>query len=281
LSAPAPVLPPNRPPIPFATFWHGPLHPIAYSCLASFPAAGLDLRVYSYAPDILLPPGIELADARSIIADETLASRYISDGKPTLAKFANLFRYRMIADTGRCWVDCDVLCLRPERFPRGPSIFGLQGDKEHHHAIGNAVLWTEDQSLLAAMTAEAEAAADLNQPWGATGPALLTKATRARGLDVLAAPKSVFYPIPWAEFYKPLLPLHRDEVERATAGSSCLHLWNELFNRSGYDRSVAPPAGSFLHDACARLGTASRFTRVYELDELTELLKPWMRAANR
>ena len=39
-----------------ATFWHGRLDPISYSCLASFARAGANLSVYSYDDKIDLPP---------------------------------------------------------------------------------------------------------------------------------------------------------------------------------------------------------------------------------
>ena len=58
----------------FATFWHGPLKPLAYSCLASFPHVGARLRVYSY-DEIALPSGVEAADARRICPDPSLLSR--------------------------------------------------------------------------------------------------------------------------------------------------------------------------------------------------------------
>jgi hypothetical protein len=64
----------------FATFWRGPLNPLAYSCLASFPYVGADLRVYSYENDLDLPAGVEQADARRICSDMSLLDRYTVSG---------------------------------------------------------------------------------------------------------------------------------------------------------------------------------------------------------
>ena len=55
-----------------ATFWHGRLDSISYSCLASFARAGADLYVYSYDDRIELPPGVHRLDARRICPDESL-----------------------------------------------------------------------------------------------------------------------------------------------------------------------------------------------------------------
>ena len=104
MTAPAGANPPE-----FATFWHGPLHAIAYSCLASFPHVGAGLRLYSYEDKIDPPPGVDLADARQICPDPSLLGRYIAAGKPSIAKFADMFRYKLIRDTGCCWVDTDML----------------------------------------------------------------------------------------------------------------------------------------------------------------------------
>ena len=84
----------------FGSFWHGPLNPFAYACLASFARAGATLSVYSYNPRLDVPPGVRLADARAIYADESLVRRFIANGKPSIATFADMFRYKMIQATG-------------------------------------------------------------------------------------------------------------------------------------------------------------------------------------
>ena len=95
----------------FASFWHGTLNPFAYACLASFAQAGASLRVFSYDPRLDLPPGVRLEDASAICPDQSLTRRFIANGKPSIATFADMFRYRMIRDRGYCWVDTDILCL--------------------------------------------------------------------------------------------------------------------------------------------------------------------------
>ena len=56
----------------------------------------MSLRVFSYDPRLELPAGVRLADARTICPDELLTHRFIANGKPSLAHFADMFRYRMI-----------------------------------------------------------------------------------------------------------------------------------------------------------------------------------------
>ena len=84
----------------FGTFWQGPLDPLTYSCVASFPHFGARLRLYGYDSAVELPTGVEWADARDISPNESLVGRYVADGQRSYAKFSNLFRYRMIRKTG-------------------------------------------------------------------------------------------------------------------------------------------------------------------------------------
>src|ERR1700722_14006504 len=91
----------------FGSFWYGPLNPFVYACLASFPQLGESVRLFTYDQNVELPPGVIRADARTICPDESLISRFIANGKPSIATFADMFRYRMMRQTGCCWIDTD------------------------------------------------------------------------------------------------------------------------------------------------------------------------------
>jgi hypothetical protein len=267
---------------PFATFWQGPLDAIAYGCMASFAHFGVGLCVYSYEDRRDAPRGVEWADARRICPDESLRRRYIVDGKPSIAAFADMFRYRMIRQTGRCWVDSDILCLREPDFAREPIVFGRQSEVRGESVINNAVLKLPPADpTLNELIEKAERAVDVDQTWGAIGPFLLTEIATRNGVDRLAREFHHFYPIDPDSFWKLFLPAYRDEVAEAARGATFLHLWGELIARSGYDRSACPPAGSFLADAFRRLGVIDRFARVYTADEVEALTARWIAAAGR
>jgi len=263
----------------FATFWHGPLNPIAYGCLASFPQVGARLRLFSYDAALRPPPGVDLADARQICPDETLLARYRVAGKPSLAMFADMFRYKLIRDTGCCWVDTDLICLGPPPDLAGePIVFGRQAEARGKALINNAVLkLPADHPLLGALIRRAEAAVDVDQSWGAIGPFLLTDLAEQCGVDSLARSDAEFYPIDADHFWQPLLPAYRGAVAKAAKAAAFLHLWSEMFERSGYDKEAAPPAGSFLHALFEKFGTLDRFARVYDEGELADLLEDWIK----
>jgi hypothetical protein len=257
----------------FGSFWHGALNPFAYACLASFPEAGASLRVFSYDPGLDLPPGVRLADARAICPDETLTRRFIANGKPSVATFADMFRYRMIQETGLCWVDTDMLCLNKPAFDKDGFIFCRQADAVGTSLVNNAVLGLpRSHPALAELVATAEAAVDVDQRWGAIGPFLLTPVLAKYGLDGHALDSHVCYPIEPEQFWKLFLPGYRDWVASTARGASFVHLWSEAIVWSRYDFWTCPPAASYLHEAFARVGALQRFRRVATEDEVLRLM---------
>lgn len=258
--------------IEFGTFWQGSLDPLTYTCIASFPYYNANLTVYSYDLGIKVPPGVHVADARLIIPDETWQSRYLVNGRPSFARFANLFRYEMIRLTGVCWVDTDIMCLKTPELPADGVIFGRQDDWSKH-AFNVAVLrFPSDHPVLARLIQEAGQAIDVDAQWGTLGPMLLTRLVRECGIEYLSASRKEFYPIPPGKFWKMLLPGYCERVCSKTCDSTFVHLWNQMFKWSGYDHSIAPPSGSFLYQQCLKLGTLPLFKAVYEKTQLREIL---------
>ncbi|WP_246763210.1 hypothetical protein [Rhizobium sp. 007] len=266
----------------FVSFWHGPIDGLTYGCLASFPYHGARLRLYSYDDNIKVPPGIDLADAREICPDTSLTGRYIADGKVEFSKFSNLFRYVLIKQTGCCWVDCDLVCLRPPEFQHDEMVFGYQYPKENVQAINGAVLkLPREHAVLADLIQNARDVVDLDQRWGAIGPRLITTKFYEAGLSEFASAMADFYPISPAHFWKLILPEGRESVESAVRASKLLHLWHKKFELAGYNKDIAPPRESYLHRALERVGGLDRFTGIYDGDELRVQLGRWLPSARQ
>jgi hypothetical protein len=258
----------------FASFWHGgPLDPFAYGCLASFPRMGAGIRLFSYDLRLEAPPGVRLEDARSICPDESQVRRYIAAGKPSIATFADMFRYRMIRETGCCWVDTDFVCLTKPEFTSDPYVFCRQADAVSTLLVNNAVLrLPPSDPALAELMATAEKMIDVDQKWGALGPFLLTPVLEKHGLYDRALDPHVCYPIEPEQFWKPFLPSRRAEVERSLAGATLLHLWSEAIRWSAYDFTACPPPGSYLHAVFRKVGALDRFRRSCDEDEVRRLM---------
>jgi hypothetical protein len=257
----------------FASFWHGNLNPFAYACLSSFPQAGLSLRVFTYDRHLELPPGARHADARTICPDESLTHRFIANGKPSLAHFADMFRYRMMRQTGCCWIDTDMLCLSKPAFGNDGFVFCHQADAVGTSLVNNAVLRLPPTSpALAELIAEADAAIDVDQKWGAIGPFLLTPILAKFGLTQHALDPHVCYPIEPEQFWKLFLAGYRECAEDTARGASFVHLWSEAIAWSGYDFWACPPPGSYLHEAFEHVGALERFRRIATEDEVLRLM---------
>jgi hypothetical protein len=257
----------------FASFWHGTLNPFAYACLASFPAAGASLRVFSYDRRLDIPPGVRLEDARAICPDESLTRRFIANGKPSIATFADMFRYRMIRDRGYCWVDTDILCLTKPAFGGDGAVFCRQADAVGTSLVNNAVLrLPPSHPAIVELVAAAEAAIDVDQRWGAIGPFLLTPILMKYGLYDHALDSHLCYPIEPEQFWKLFLPRYRDWSREAARGATFVHLWSEAIVWTGYDFWACPPAGSYLHEAFERVGALPHFRRVAPADEVLRLM---------
>jgi hypothetical protein len=267
----------------FASFWHGrPLNPFAWACLASFAEQDANLGLYSYDLNLEAPPGVRVMDARKICPDETLVSRYLANGKPSIATFSDMFRYRMIRETGQCWVDADLVCLTTPGFANDAFIFCRQSDAVSTLLVNNAVLkLPRSDAALAELVATAEAAADVDGQWGALGPFLLTPVLEKHGLYDRAFDPHVCYPIEPEQFWKPFLPSFRDEVGRAVAGATLLHLWGEAIRWSGYDFTTCPPVGSFLWERFRKVGALGRFARTSDEDEVRRLMGKEIAAGER
>lgn len=265
----------------FATFWHGPFNPSAYSCLASFAAVGASLRLYAYDFAFEAPGGVEVADARAILPDESLLNRYRSGGKPSLATFSDRFRYDMIRQTGCCWVDADVICLKRPDFSADSIVMGRQPEAHGKALVNNAIMkLPAGHPVLLEMLARAEAAVDIDASWGAIGPFLLTDIVDSHGAYGATRDPADFYPIGPDQFWQMLVPSCRASVSAAVRNATFVHLWSELFRRSGYDMWACPPVGSFLYETFRRLGTLDRFRRVYGEREIIDLLGGWMRSSS-
>jgi hypothetical protein len=263
--------------VAFATFWHGPLNAMAYSCLASFPALGADLRLYAYETKIDTPEGVEVVDARSICPDISLLHRYTVAGRPSLATFSDRFRYSLIQQTGCCWVDADIICLKNVDFDREPIVWGRQPEAHGKALINNAVMKLPgDHPVLSEMLAKSKAAIDVDLSWGAIGPFLLTEVAERHGVYGSARDPSEFYPVGPDLFWQLLLPKYRDSVACDARNATFLHLWSELLRRCEYDMSIAPPVGSFLYEIFQRVGTLDRFARVYSEGDVANLLVDWV-----
>jgi hypothetical protein len=201
---------------PLHSFWLGPrLGALHVACLKSMRAVGhqVTLHVYDAPGDRPedVPDGVTVADAAKVLP-RSLAFTHPSNG---LAMFSDLFRYALLRQQPRTWVDCDVFCLKP--IPEAEYLFGwVKPGKRINTAIlhlppaspllddmwragSNPAFvppwfkWRKRAKLHARRLIGRHHVSHLNDV--AIGPEAFTYFAEARGLAHLAQTKETFYPI--------------------------------------------------------------------------------------
>lgn len=241
------------------TFWSGaPLTALDRACVRSFIEAGYDVTLYSYEPIGNLPDGLKTADA-SVIIDQSLIGRVLYNGKPDLAHFSDLFRYEMIRQTGKTWVDMDLVHLGSAPFPAYENILV----REAHGPLNGAILSIHDPELLTIVQQEVETKLDRDLKWGETGPSLLRECVKKSPQDIDVYESRYFYPLHHDEIWRVVLPEQYDHCVELCTGAVTIHLFNNILCRMGYWKDVGPPEGSFLHSAFAKAGVLDEFSQFY------------------
>lgn len=258
----------------FATFWAGgALSPMERACLSSFIRHGKAVTLYSFEPIGGLPDGVITADAGAICSSELLHA-YRVNGRPSVSHFADHFRFALFERTGATWIDSDVVLVDPlAPWPTSTPLLAL----EEPGGVCNAVLSIpRDDPHLARLVTDTRAMAGHDIAFGATGRTILTSTFGPAYIASQAAPSSRYFPIHYNEFYKFLLPEHRDEAETLCRNAVTLHLWNNILVNAGYWKSIAPPEGSYLAELFARCGADAAFTDRYPADVMRKMVDNYL-----
>lgn len=227
----------------FSTFWHGDrLSSTEWACLSSFTRRGYKVNLYSYTDLGNVPMGITARKAEDIVSREYL-DKFVVQGKPSIAHFSDYFRLKLFERESTVWIDNDVILLKDFIWDENKRFFA----KESANSICNAILYfPRNDPILPAMITNVESMLGRPIEYGETGKDLIFKHIGFRNVLKEAQATSLYYPIHYDEFWKPLLPEFFDECEQACSQAITVHLWNNLYEKTGLWKEIAPPEGSFL-----------------------------------
>lgn len=228
-------------------WWGGPLSPYEWLCLKSFIDRGHDFDLYSFDPHIAVPAQVRVRDAAEIASGAEFFVYERGFGKGSPAGFANLFRYKLLAERGGWWVDTDVVCLSAA-IPDYPQFVARQDDE----VINNAVLRFERRHPVMLRCIELAVEKGRSVRWGDTGPRLLTQVMRELGETQSIFDPSVCYPVDHLHALDVLRPARLARVTARLDGSLLLHLWNQMLTHAGVRKTLLPPRGSLLRDLVER-----------------------------
>lgn len=226
----------------FQSFWWGePLSPYEWLSLKSFVDCGHGFDLYSFDPHMAVPAGVRVRDAAELTSRAEFFVYESGVGKGSPAAFANLFRYKLLAERGGWWVDTDVVCLS-DTIPDYPR-FVAQQDEE---LVNNAVMRFEPRHPVMLRCLERAAEKGRSVRWGDTGPLLLTQVMQELGETQGILAPSICYPIHHANALEVLRPSTLGSVTARVNGSQFLHLWNQVLIDVGVRKTYLPPRGSLL-----------------------------------
>jgi hypothetical protein len=221
--------------------------------------AGHRLTLFCYDRPAGVPDGVDIADAREIVA----ADRIICYRSGSYALFSNHFRYQLQRQSRGTWVDCDIYLLKPLdgdrpyligeetpgmvnggilRIPADSPLLPLLLAPFDDASVPSWLSWHERaRACLRRMVSGRSGLSEM--PWGTTGPLALRNAARATGIDLGALPPHVFNPVRWQEAEWIVDPGQKLEG-RITPDTVSIHLWNE---RIKHFKELPAPPGSFLY----------------------------------
>lgn len=222
----------------FASLWVGrPLSKIEQTCLSSFVYHKHTMILFVYDQNIVVPDGVIKMDANEIIPEKKVFKTDNSYGP-----FADMFRYKMIQETGLTWTDTDNICLQKNwNFPE--YLFGMQGGP--HKIVANGILRAPSDSDLISELVDISNKFDKTKiEWGEIGPQLLTDTIKKYKLtEYIKSPKT-FYPINYWEWQHIFDPEQLQPVLNASKKSHTIQIWNQMLNREGIDNNNFPPGSA-------------------------------------
>jgi hypothetical protein len=219
-----------------------PLSPYQLLSLRSFVDRGCRIELFTYDPKIVVPSWITRRDANEVWPTDHVLHYHTEPGRGSPALHANLFRYAMLHIFGGWWVDLDVILLNPT-LPTDELFFAVENEPYFNIAV---LKFPRGHPLLSEAVERCVAAGENEPIFGETGPLLFTELVTKYRLAKLAQPAAAAYPILGSEVSALLDPDKREALVKRCKGAKFIHLYNELWRRSGIPSNLAPPAGSFL-----------------------------------
>jgi hypothetical protein len=207
----------------------GSLSAMEQLSIASFLSHGHDYHLYTYEPVSNVPRGAKILDGEQILPRERLF-RYTEGG--SWSGFSNFFRFKLLLERGGWWFDTDFICLQPLRFAN-EHVFGSEIANGRSSPTSGAIKAPRGSPAMAHAWSVCEEKDPEKIVWGETGPALVENIVETFHLKRFVEEPRVFCPVSYRDWKSVLDP---DFDTRILDGACTLHLWNEMWRRSGQNK---------------------------------------------
>ncbi|MEO8215580.1 MAG: glycosyltransferase [Acidobacteriota bacterium] len=200
--------------------------------ITSYLANGHPYHLYAYRDIAGVPEGTVMEDANRILPESSIFKYRHHD---SYAGFSNYFRYKLLLEKGGWWSDLDVVCLRPFDFG-GDYVFPAEMSDAGTEVAANCVMRTPQGSAIMRFAWDECRWRDPGTLlWGETGPILMQEAIERFGLRRFRHPYRTFCPITHQRWQRLVEP---DADLPGGVDVYAIHLWNELWRRSGTDKNA-------------------------------------------
>ncbi|WP_234416673.1 hypothetical protein [Ruegeria sp. Alg231-54] len=221
----------------------GPLSFLEQLCIKSFLDVGQHVRLYTYGPVTNIPEGVEVRDAREVLADDEVIL-HKRTGSPAL--HSDKFRVQMLAKVPDIiWADTDAYCVKPFTTENGhlhgwlaaheinggvlalpadsATLYDLIDYTNHPYRIPHWLPPKQRRPLIdMALAGNPPHASDM--PWGIWGPRALTWLLTLNKEARFAQPQEVLYPITYKD-RRLMLRANGNAEEFLTENTMSIHFY--------------------------------------------------------
>ena len=255
----------------FKGFWHGPpLDPVRRACLQSFVKRGYTYELYTYEP-VAVPPRVVLKDASAIMPREDL----FYFGNADIAPFSDLFRAKLLLDTGGWWCDIDTICLS-DGIPDHRYAWSREYQALYQEVSNGLIAGPKGDPIFLELYRRCRDLAPKIERRQELGAEAFTHLLEDLGLPLdMSGDAASFSPLSSFEVIKLWFPKFAEEIHAKIAGALFLPLYLSAPKIAGIDLEKLPPEGSFLAEILRQYlpeVTASR----YDVDEAKDIVRSFV-----
>ena len=210
-------------------------------CIQSFIDHGHEFHLYTYAELGGIPHRAVVKDGNEILS----ADKIFRDQVGSLTGFSDWFRLELLHKRGGCWVDMDIICIKP---------FDFEQDIIMPHDTNNVLIFPPAHPFIEALAKSCVDCRREGAKFGAVGgimvfPAFIDQFAMHRFIK----PSQYFNPIGFDE----MADIFTDTFAAADPFSPvthALHLSNEILRRFGIDKNAVFGPKSLLENLKAKHG---------------------------
>jgi hypothetical protein len=214
------------------------LSPMERMTIGSFLAHGHEFHLYTYGDVSNIPDGTKVMDATSILPRSSVFTYRTDRHAGSYAGFANLFRFKLLAERGGIWTDMDLVCLKPFCFKDLAVSSERMVDLARVVPTATVLAAPDGPSAFFAECYAVAAAMDPTRIRIRENSAfVLERLIKKHGLERHMLDPRETGPIEWWALGKLVVP-----PEPALPDCLGVHLWHEMWRVRGIDkRRIHPP----------------------------------------